>query len=135
MRYFIVIALLISLTSCLVIGKETELDKLHKINKHVNAYPYYSDKMLYGKADHWATPFEFLMNGGGDCEDYAIMKHHLLEDKTDTKLLVVQVRATEEYHAILDVRGYILDNVTNEIIKRDSLEFLAKYKFLYFVVL
>ena len=28
--------------------------------------------------DHWATPFETIGSGTGDCEDYAITKYALL---------------------------------------------------------
>ena len=41
------------------------------VNDIVNRIPYVSDAALYGQTDYWATPMEFIKNGG-DCEDFAI---------------------------------------------------------------
>jgi predicted transglutaminase-like cysteine proteinase len=52
-------------------------DQISKVNKWANKFPYKQDNWIYGRDDHWATPSEFLKNGG-DCEDYAIIKYMTL---------------------------------------------------------
>ena len=45
------------------------------IDRFVNAIAWREDGDLYGQADHWAAPAEFLEAEAGDCEDFAIAKH------------------------------------------------------------
>ncbi len=37
-----------------------------------------SDQAIFGEADHWQQPVEFLNRGKGDCEDYAMLARELL---------------------------------------------------------
>ena len=48
--------------------------KLIRTNIFINNINPKSD----GKVNRWSTPKEFLLNGYGDCEDYAIMKYFTL---------------------------------------------------------
>jgi len=55
------------------------LKKIESVNDFFNSVSYSSDMDTYGVIDYWATPFEFLAHGEGDCEDYAIAKYLLLK--------------------------------------------------------
>jgi predicted transglutaminase-like cysteine proteinase len=45
------------------------------VDRFVNGFAWVEDDRLYGRADHWATPAEFLAAEAGDCEDFAIAKY------------------------------------------------------------
>ena len=45
------------------------------VDRFVNGFAWVEDDRLYGRADHWATPTEFLAAEAGDCEDFAIAKY------------------------------------------------------------
>ena len=49
--------------------------QIRAIDRFANALPWVEDSILYGQADHWATPAEFLDAEAGDCEDFAIAKY------------------------------------------------------------
>ena len=54
------------------------LDLLDDINVKVNRLiEYKSDHEVHGK-DKWQMPAETLLLGTGDCEDYSILKAHML---------------------------------------------------------
>ena len=55
--------------------------KLEKINDFFNSVKYGDDKDIYGIADYWASPYEFLARDKGDCEDYVIGKYFALVDE------------------------------------------------------
>ena len=57
-----------------------DMKKLNKINNWVNYIKYKSDKKVYGMSDYWATLYEFVGKGMGDCEDYTITKYYLLKE-------------------------------------------------------
>lgn len=69
------------------------LDKLKNVNDFFNMMKYASDKKHWHKNDYWATPFEFLGTGAGDCEDYAIAKYFSLRKLgiKDEKLRITYV--------------------------------------------
>ena len=37
-----------------------------------------NDNITYKKTDYWATPFQTVAQGAGDCEDFTILKYHVL---------------------------------------------------------
>lgn len=45
------------------------------VDRFANAIEWVEDARLYGQADYWATPAEFLGADAGDCEDFAIAKY------------------------------------------------------------
>jgi hypothetical protein len=47
-----------------VVNELTSVTKLHNYSK--NNFKYIAEV-----GDHWKTPFEFMNDGGGDCEDWA----------------------------------------------------------------
>lgn len=63
----------------LVTAKDKKtLQKLKAVNDFFNQIRYKLDPKHWGKKDYWASPFEFLGTGAGDCEDYAIAKYFSL---------------------------------------------------------
>lgn len=99
-----------------LIGK-TDQEKLEGVNDFVNSLKYVEDKNNYGLSDYWATPLEFLANGG-DCEDFAIAKYASLRAlgfaPDQLRIAVVEDEVRRVPHAILivysDDRAFVLDN-------------------------
>jgi len=99
--------------------------RLAHINRAVNlAVKYISDTEKHGIPDHWATPFDTLVSGKGDCEDYAITKFALLRAMNwpakDLRIVLVYVSPKREYHAVeathLEHDWLILDNAHSIIV-------------------
>lgn len=105
------------------------LNKLKNVNDFFNKIRYKTDPRHWKKKDYWATPFEFLGTGAGDCEDYAIAKYYTLrklgipEKKlriTYVKLLRKRTRY-EEAHMVLTyyhkpgATPIVLDNINKKL--------------------
>lgn len=104
--------------------------KLLKTNHFWNAYKYKKDKDVWKKKDYWTTPLEFLVAGGGDCEDYAIGKYYSLKKLgiPDYKLrfiygsVKVKNKKERDVHMVLsywkdkDSDPLILDNINKKIL-------------------
>ncbi|HRZ78172.1 MAG TPA: transglutaminase-like cysteine peptidase, partial [Bacteroidales bacterium] len=85
-----------------------------------------SDAELYGVADYWATPTEFIARGAGDCEDFAIAKYATLKamgmDVAKLRITYVKSLTLDQAHMVLayyptpDAEPLILDNL-NRLIK------------------
>lgn len=58
----------------------SDIKKLNVVNTWVNYIKYKSDKKVYGVNDYWATLYEFVGKGMGDCEDYTITKYYILKE-------------------------------------------------------
>ncbi|KKK53484.1 hypothetical protein LCGC14_3094320, partial [marine sediment metagenome] len=90
---------------------------LRVINDYVNMWPYISDEST-GHRDIWRTPQEFLLNGGGDCEDQSIFNFFLARaagfPSKDLRLILVKNMWSNVNHAICAAHTqdtwYILDN-------------------------
>ena len=55
-------------------------EKVTKVNTFFNRRVLFkSDMEVYNQEDYWATPLEFMGNGAGDCEDFAISKYMTLQ--------------------------------------------------------
>jgi len=89
------------------------------INRAVNlAIRPMSDLARFGIADRWTSPSETLQAGGGDCEDYAILKFLILREAgfadSELKLLIVRQAGSRADHAVLAARiegeWLLLDN-------------------------
>jgi predicted transglutaminase-like cysteine proteinase len=110
--------------------KADEKTKLEKVNIFFNLMNYYSDINHWGKEDYWATPLEFVVSGGGDCEDYTIAKYFTLLELgiPDEKLLITYVKALElnqahmvlSYYPTPDAVPLILDNLNKELLPGDQ---------------
>lgn len=107
-----------------------ELVKLEKVNSFFNLMEYYSDISHWGKDDYWATPLEFVVSGGGDCEDFTVAKYFTLLDLgvSDDKLLITYVKAIDlnlahmvlTYYPTPDGIPLILDNLNKEMLTADK---------------
>ncbi len=109
-------------------GKKT-LKKLKAVNDFFNKFKYLSDKKVWKKKDYWASPFEFMGVGAGDCEDYSIAKYFALRalGVPDSKLKITYVKLLhkrtkyEEAHMVLNYyhkpnsTPIVLDNVVKKL--------------------
>jgi len=104
-----------------------EEEKLKEVNNFFNmAVLFVSDADLWGLDDYWATPFECLGKGAGDCEDFSIAKYFTLRELgvPDEKLRLTYVKALAPYNQAHMVCTYfpsptsaplVLDNLVGEI--------------------
>ena len=102
-----------------------EEKKLILVNSFFNQTNFVSDIEHWGKEDYWATPMEFLITNGGDCEDYSIAKYFALRELgvADDKLRITYVKALKLNQAHMVLAYYsepgaeplILDNLIKEI--------------------
>lgn len=106
-------------------------DKLEKVNDFFNHQIIYaSDAGVWGTADYWATPMEFVGKGTGDCEDYAIAKYFaLLQMGVPMKKIYISYVKSLKYNVAHMVLTYfetpksmplILDNYETKILSADQ---------------
>lgn len=96
-----------------------ELEQLDEVNRRINrAIAPETDIEHYGVEDYWTLP----KDSRGDCEDYALLKRHILIAMgwPSSALLMTVVRAeNDEGHAVLTARtsagDLILDNRSDEL--------------------
>lgn len=96
--------------------------KLLEFNRFLNTWRQRSDTENYAVDDYWATPLEFMANGG-DSEDFAIMKFISLKElgfpQGDMRLVVTNDVLRNNVHTVLSVKlngeTYILDNLSNSV--------------------
>jgi predicted transglutaminase-like cysteine proteinase len=103
-----------------------ESEKLRRVNEFFNGARFVSDQELYGVADYWATPEEFIAHDAGDCEDFAIAKYFTLKamgvDPAKLRITYVKSLTLDQAHMVLayypapDAEPLILDNL-NQLIK------------------
>jgi len=105
----------------------SEEEKLKEVNNFFNMMVLFvSDADNWGKEDYWATPFECLGKGAGDCEDFSIAKYFTLRELgvPDEKLRLTYVKALAPYNQAHMVCTYfssptasplVLDNLIGEI--------------------
>lgn len=106
---------------------KSDEEKLEIVNNfYNNQVRYATDMQVWGEVDYWATPFESLNQGGGDCEDYAIGKYFSLKKMgiKVSQLRFVYVRYQDGVdslaHMVLtymkeDGKVLVLDNLVREI--------------------
>ncbi|HET7413850.1 MAG TPA: transglutaminase-like cysteine peptidase [Pararhizobium sp.] len=93
-------------------------DLVREVNSTVNrTIVPETDQDLYGKEEFWTYPQK-----AGDCEDYALLKQYMLEQRgfKPSDLLITVVRKPDgEGHAVLTVRteqgDYVLDNLDDQV--------------------
>ncbi|MDD1620413.1 MAG: transglutaminase-like cysteine peptidase [Methylococcaceae bacterium] len=83
-----------------------EPEKLRQVNDFFNQnIRFVDDLTLWLKDDYWATPFELLAKGAGDCEDFSIAKYFTLLEMgvAENKLRITYVKALElnQAHMVL----------------------------------
>ncbi len=103
-----------------------ENEKLAKVNDFFNqSINFVDDIALWNVNDYWATPVEFLAQGAGDCEDYAIAKYFTLKELgvPEEKMRITYVKAIQlnQAHMVLTyfetprAVPVVLDNLIPEI--------------------
>jgi len=110
----------ISVPECIYLQIK-DLNTLFDINRYVNENFKYERE----EKDLWKTPSQMVIDGGGDCEDQAILKMAILIEKgwdqDDLFLVVGYDQLFNNHHAMLLVKtdfGYsVLDNTKNTIFK------------------
>lgn len=108
-----------------------DVARLQAINDFYNRRIVFRDDLqVWGQVDYWASPFEMLGKGEGDCEDFALAKYFSLRavGVAANKLRLVYVRAqlgglggpvqahmVLAYYALPDAEPLILDNLISEL--------------------
>lgn len=102
-------------------------DTLNRVNQFFNARMAFRDDIVVWKQqDYWATPIEFLRQGPGDCEDFALAKYFTLREMgvPANQLRITYVKALELNQAHMVVTWYstptaiplVLDNLKTAIL-------------------
>jgi len=91
-------------------GAELGLEQqIRLVNRYINSRRYVEDRVNAGSAagNQWETLTEFLQ-GGGDCEDFAVAKYFVLREfgiaADDMRIVVGREPERTTYHAMLAVR-------------------------------
>lgn len=100
-----------------------ESEQLEKVNSFFNQFEYQLDEL----EDYWKSPVEFIVDGGGDCEDYAIIKYFTLvslgvpPEKLRityvTSLTLNQAHMVLSYYPTPEAEPLILDSLESKIKK------------------
>ncbi|WP_235009020.1 transglutaminase-like cysteine peptidase [Marinobacterium lutimaris] len=104
--------------------------QLQEVNALFNQVRFIDDIVHWKQEDYWATPVEFLITNGGDCEDFAIAKYYTLKELgvPVDKMSLTYVKALElnQAHMVLtyyptpDAIPLVLDNLIGEIRTADK---------------
>lgn len=104
---------------------QTDREKLEKVNNFFNRMDYIEDIYHWGQKDYWATPVEFLVTNGGDCEDFSIAKYFTLKAMgiADQKLNMTYAKALTynvshmvlTYYSTPGSEPLVLDNIDTDI--------------------
>ena len=103
--------------------------KLAHVNSFFNRLLPVNDERRYNADDYWATRKEFMIEGRGDCEDYAIAKYYSLRKLgvPEHKLRITYVKLLqkrtkyEQAHMVLtyyhkpNSTPIVLDNVNKKL--------------------
>jgi predicted transglutaminase-like cysteine proteinase len=103
--------------------------QLNRLNTFINGYRPEHDEITTEQQDYWSTPKEFLIQGFGDCEEYAITKYFVMKalnyDIDSLYLGVVKETFSNSHHMVLlYFRGkssvpLVLDNLSFRILPLD----------------
>jgi len=83
-------------------------ERLTRAHRHVaRALRYVPDTRNYGQNDYWASPVEFFLGEGGDCEDFAftwyLMLRELSFSPASMRIVFLERTQYRDYHAVLVV--------------------------------
>lgn len=102
-----------------------EKTKLTEVNDFFNRVRFIDDIKHWKQEDYWATPVEFLISNGGDCEDFSIAKYFTLREVgvDISKLSIAYVKALDYNQAHMVLTYYetpnsvplVLDNLIPQI--------------------
>ena len=106
---------------------KNEQTQLKEVNDFFNKVRFIDDIRHWKKKDYWATPVEFLVTNGGDCEDFTIAKYYTLKSLgvDIAKLSIAYVKALDYNQAHMVLTYYktprsepvVLDNLIPQIKK------------------
>ena len=107
------------------------LRQLDAVNRYFNRIPYAEDSAVYGTADYWATPEEFMRRNVGDCEDYAIAKYTVLRalgwSADALRIVVIRDHKYRVNHAVLAAnlsgQWHYLDNRATRVLELRDVPF------------
>lgn len=101
-------------------------EQLSSVNNFFNRQKFIDDIVHWNKPDYWATPIEFIVSGGGDCEDFSIAKYFSMRalGVPAEKLRLMYVTALEYDMAHMVLAYYdkpnaiplVLDNLNKKIL-------------------
>jgi predicted transglutaminase-like cysteine proteinase len=98
------------------------LDKVHHL------FDYEHDSVQFG-GEYWmdkAEIAEALKSGRGefkgDCDDFVLACRMLCREQNIPSRLVFCKIDSEEYHLVLEVNGYILNNIHKWVMRQDDLD-------------
>ncbi len=103
----------------------TRAAKLRAVNLWVNRrISYVEDSALFGRADYWAGAKLTLALGKGDCEDFALLKMHMLAEmgiaREDMVLTIARDLVKRQDHAVLLVKnkdgGFVMLDNANDLV-------------------
>jgi predicted transglutaminase-like cysteine proteinase len=105
----------------------SEYDQLDAVNRFFNRQlRFVDDAQVWQQKDYWATPLEALVQGAGDCEDYALAKYFSLRHLgvASDKLRITYVKALNynlahmvlSYYASPTAEPLVLDNLIEQIL-------------------
>ncbi|UTW13308.1 transglutaminase-like cysteine peptidase [Marinobacterium rhizophilum] len=107
------------------LAEADETTKLREVNRFFNQVRFLDDIVHWKKTDYWATPVEFLVSNGGDCEDFSIAKYYTLRELgvPIEKMSIAYVKALELNQAHMVLTYYptpsavplVLDNLISDI--------------------
>lgn len=107
------------------LANASEQEKLRQVNDFFNQVRFLDDIDHWKQKDYWATPLEFLISNGGDCEDFSIAKYFTLKELgvDISKLSIAYVKALRLNQAHMVLTYYetpsampvVLDNLIGEI--------------------
>jgi len=111
-----------------------ETAKILEINRFINKWRHISDFKNYQSKDYWASPLEFMTNGG-DSEDFAIMKYISLKElgisPSNMRIVVTNDVLRGRTHTILSVhfnkKRYILDSQSNSILQEQFVKYYVPF--------
>lgn len=110
--------------------------QVNEINRLFNRRPYVSDVEQFNLPDKWQSPLD-LLEGGGDCEDFAIAKYFALRQlgvpDDDLRIVVAQEPTSGSGHAFLAValegREMILDYDVSRPVRQTLTPVRPRYAF------
>ncbi len=112
----------------------TPMAQIREINKFINKWRRASDSENYQKQDYWASPLEFITNGG-DSEDFAIMKYVSLKElgisPSKMRIVVTNDVLRGVTHAFLSVEEgknrFVLDSQNDTVLKEDLVNYYIPF--------
>ncbi len=101
------------------------VEQLRWVNAQVNRLLRYRSD---GHNDVWSSPLDSMKRGGGDCEDYALVKMWFLRNLgiDQIHIVVVDHPGSKTLHAVLAVKmglvSYILDSRSSRVVVEDEIK-------------